>query len=410
MTGNTAGPRRGDSGGRRNLSSVKNDTPPDVITLAGDTVITSAGRVTEAPEAGPAGEMLDRLAAKVGPNGLILIAAEFPPWTYLVTDASDWAVSGGPGWFTAMKGGYRLRVGLLEKMMPENSPLLGPDLLSTTMRHKRFSDLVGVPFYADGGATGALLLDATVNVKGAPPLRAWKDEKAPRVAEGPWLGPWTPAGEYCPGVQLDRNAQYLGAANSALLPLDGLRHSQVAYGAGWENWTGLWEIRVPGNPEPRLPHPMGVRARPGAWTWVAQPTVDLLKEMGAEVVSRSAWLCPRSRARRVMVPWYEKLRDARAAVTGDDDDARAVRQAVKDTYSRGIGCLDRESRRWYRPDWKAILLATARASLYRSMLKAGREEGRWPAETRTDSVVYEGNAPESYRVGSGMGEWKVTVL
>lgn len=381
-----------------------------MICLAGDTVITSAGRIGWAPEAGPAGEMLDRLAARVGPNGLILIAPGDRSWVYLLTDPSGWAVTAGVGWFTAMKGGCRLRIGLLEKMNPDNNPLLGPDLLSTVMRHKRFGDLVGVPFYADGGTTAALLMDATINVKGAPPLRAWKDDDAPGVGEMCWLGPWTAAGEYCPGVQLDRNAQFLCAANSALLPLDRLRHAQVPYAPGSDGWVGLWQIKVPANPEARLPHPMGNAARVGSWKWVAQPTVDLLRDLGCEVVANDAWLCPRSRARRVLVPWYEKLRDARAAVMGDGDDDRAVRQAIKDTYSRGFSCMDKEGRRWYRPDWKAFLYSQARTGLYRAMLKAGRDEGRWPAETRTDAVVYEGDVPASYRVGSGMGEWKVKVL
>ena len=410
MTANTAGPRRGGGGRPSHISSVTNDTPPDVVTLAGDKVITSAGLIARAPEAGPADEMLDRLAAKVGPAGLILIGPGEPSWAYLLTDAKGWAITGRDAWFTAMKAGYRIRIGLPGKMEPGNSPLIGPDLLSTTMRHKRFGDLTGVSFYADGGTTGGVLMDATINVKGAPPLRSWKNDDAPKVAERSFLGPWTPVGEYCPGVQLDKNAQFLCAANSAVLPLDGLRRTQVAYGAEWENWTGLWHILVPPNPEPRLPHPMGAGARPGSWAWVAQPTVDLLRELGAEIKAGDAWVCPRSRARRVLVPWYERLRDARAAVMGDDDDAKAVRQAIKDTYSRAFSCLEKEGRRWYRPDWKAFLFAQARCSLYHFMLKAGRDEGRWPAETRTDMVVYEGDVPESYRVGSGMGEWKVTQL
>lgn len=412
MTQTKTGPRHGDSRGRQHLSVVTNDTAPDVITLAGDTVVTSAGRIHRAPDAGPAGEMLDRLAERVGPNGLILIADGEPSWSYLLRDPDGWAVSGGPGWFTVMKGGCRLRVGMLGEMMPENDPLLGPDLVSTTIRHQKFGDLLGVPFYADGGATGALLLDATVNVKGAPPLRAWKEPGAPRVTEGPWLGPWKalnrPAGSG--RVQLDKNAQYLCAANSTLLPLDGLRRAKVPYRPGTQEQVGLWFIEVPANPEPRLPHPMGATVSPGSWAWVAQPTVDMLRDMGVEVTANDAWLCPRSRSRRVLTPWYERLRDARAEVTADNDDAQAVRNAIKDTYSRGVGCLDRESRRWFRPDWKAFLLSQARMGLYRAMLRAGREEDRWPVETRTDSVTYEGDVPDSYRVGPGMGEWKVTRL
>ena len=381
-----------------------------VLTLAGGTVITPDGP-RRMPEPGPAAKMLARLWTVTGPGGLLLLAPGEPSWSYLLTEDSPWTVTGGPAWFTLTRGSDRMRAGVLGEVDLANDPLIGPDLAATTRRHQRFGDLLGVPFYADGGATGALLLDATVNTKGAPVLRAWHDQKAPRAAEGPWPGPWTPRGEYQPGVQLDKNAHFLCAANSAVLPMDGLRPLKADfYEEVAEFWTGLWEIKVPDNPELRLPHPVAGGARPGSWRWVAQPTLDLLAELGMRIEIRGAWVCPRERARRVMVPWYEKLRDARAATAGDDPDSKAVRQAVKDTYSRGIACMDRESRRWFRPDWRAFLYAQARTCLYRSMLKAGRTEDRWPAETRTDMVVYEGDTPASYRIGTGMGEWKVTRL
>ena len=251
-----------------------------VLTLAGGTVITPDGP-RRMPEPGPAAKMLARLWTVTGPGGLLLLAPGEPSWSYLLTEDSPWTVTGGPAWFTLTRGSDRMRAGLLGEMDLANDPLIGPDLAATTRRHQRFGDLLGVPFYADGGATGALLLDATVNTKGAPVLRAWHDQKAPRAAEGPWPGPWTPRGEYQPGVQLDKNAHFLCAANSAVLPMDGLRPLKADfYEEVAEFWTGLWEIKVPDNPELRLPHPVAGGARPGSWRWVAQPTLDLLAELG----------------------------------------------------------------------------------------------------------------------------------
>lgn len=384
---------------------------PGVLLVSGTRVVKAAGgtvQALKAPRPGPADEMLDRLSSAVGNNGLVLIGGESPSWEGLVTDAGAWKVSGGDTWFTASRGATRLRLALLDEISPDNDPLLGPDELATVTRHARFAGLAGVPFYADGGATGALLMEETVKVgRGASVLRAWRDEKAPRLVEAPWLGPWGEAPEGA--VQLDKNAYYLCAANSALLPADGLAHTEARPDP--RAHVGLWLIRIPDNPEKRLPHPLGLARQisAGTWRWVASPTLDLLADLGVRVEIGDSWTCPRDRCRRLLSPWYERLRAARAgALTYNDHDALAVQQAVKDTYSRGIGCLDRSSRRWHRPDWRAIIYAQARANFYRALLKAGRADDRWPAQTRTDAVLYVGDPPGSFRLGGGLGEWKVT--
>jgi hypothetical protein len=394
--------------GPRHLSTVRNDTPPKVITLAGARVITPDGLTAAAPPFAPAGEVLDRLAAVVGPNGTILVAPGEPSWAYLTDCPDGWAMRGSRAWFTIMKGGIRLRVGLIGEMTAEDTPLLGPDIPSTARRFTRFTELTGTPWYCDGGVTFAILLEEALRVKDAP-LRAWKNPDAPRVSEPQWPGPWADGRKHDALVTVDKNGQFLCSLNSALLPLDALRRSKVPYATSTKLMVGLWHVETPPNPEPRLPHPMGASAKPGEWRWVAQPTVEMLHEAGAHVVADDAWLCPRSRARRLMVPVYERLRDARAAaVAGGCDDADAVREAVKSVYARGVLGLDSPARQWSRPDWKVFLLAEARNGLYRAMLRAGRDEDRWPAETRTDSVAYEGTLPVVFRIGTGMGQWKET--
>ena len=391
--------------GPRITTTTTQHNGPGVILLAGHAVFTGAGAVLEAPQAGPADEILDRLHGKLGDNGLVLIGPDEPSWEYLTRQASRWKiVGGGTAWYTALRGGSALRLCLLSTADRENDPLIGDDHATTALRHQWYADLTGVPFYGDGGTTGALLMDTTINVKGSPPLRSWKE--GPRVVEPSWPGPWS--GEGTPGIQLDKNAYYLAAANSALLPLDALTYAEKE---NPRDRVGLWRIRIPANPFPRLPHPCGASAPVAAWKWVAQPTMDLLRELAMTPEIDGSWTCPRDRARRALVPWYERLRDARSLSRemGSDQDSKAVQRAVKDTYSRGIGCLDREGRRWYRPDWRAVLYAQARTCMWRAMWKAGMEEGRWPVETRTDMVVYEGDQPPArFKVGTGMGEWKVT--
>jgi hypothetical protein len=264
-----------------------------------------------------------------------------------------------------------------------------------------------VPFFADGGTTGALLMEQLVRPRGPSVLRAWREPAAPRLAEPSWLGPWHGGDGDCTKLRLDKNAYYLCAANSAQLPVGGLRHTGAS--ADPVHHVGVWLIETPASPDERLPHPVGGRIQPGQAQWVSHPTMELLADLGVTVKVSDAWTLPRDQARRLLTAWYERLRDARTAIMPDDDgDAQALRYAIKDTYSRGIGCLDRPGRRWHRPDWRAMLYAQARCNMYRQLRRAGQEENRWPLEVRTDSVYYQGTKPpEIFKMGTGMGEWKV---
>lgn len=386
---------------------------PGAILLDGPDIYTDRGAVLAAPAMDPPGPVLGRLLERLGDGGLILISPrEQPSWSYLTAGGPGWTVTGGPAWYTARNAAGRiLRLGRLAAAEPLNDPLIdGPSLMNTVLRHRAFADLTGVSFYGDGGTVSAVLLDQVLAVRGVPPLRRWHNPDAPKVAEPGWCGPWELSREYHKLLTLDRNAQYLGAANDVLLPLDALeRTGAVTFDA---TRTGLWQIRIPANPEPRLPHPCGVRgAVPGHLAWVAQPTIDLLDWLGCKIDVEDSWTVDRSRSRRAMKRWYDVLRDARAALDGArDPDSIAIAQAVKDTYSRGVDHLAKDpARRWYRPDWTAILRARARTSMWRAMWQAGHVHGAWPCSTSTDSVSYESpQVPKSYRIGTGMGEWKVT--
>ena len=174
---------------RRGPQNLTTDTAkansPGTILLAGRAVYTSTGACVEAPPAGPADEVLTRLHARLGNNGLVLIAPDEPSWGYLITHSASWQVTGGPAWFTVTMDGARLRLAMLEKAREkkDNDPLLGDDYVTTVTRHQAYADLVGVPFYGDGGTSGGTLMDATINVKGNPPLRSWQKQNAPRVGE-----------------------------------------------------------------------------------------------------------------------------------------------------------------------------------------------------------------------------------
>lgn len=397
----------------------------NVLILDRDRVITSHGAVTEMPRTRGAAEMMDRFAGIFNGDGTVFFTPRDTHWQGLA-DAPGWTFTGTDAWRTASRHDSRIRFGHLAHIDPADDPLLilsdGAEaapvttgcLVITAVLHQLFYDLAGVPFYAEGGTTSALLLDQTLHVRGEYPLRRWDDPHAPRVTEHPWPGPLgdPPAN----GITLDRNAMYLAAAGHVVLPMDALERID-SVPADWDprHAVGYWCIRVPGNPEPRLPHPCGAGAVPGELLWVTSPTVEFLSQLGCKFDITAAWVCPRIRARRVLSgrgtngggKWYERLRDARAAVLDSQDpDCVNVLAAVKEVYRRGVGALGRESGRWYRPDWKQFIHAQARISMWRAMHQIGQKDSLWPAATRTDTVTYD-RLPPSARVGDGMGEWRI---
>lgn len=392
---------------------------PTVLGLDGPDVITGTGSIVAAPDPAAPDVILDRLAAALGHNGQVLLTDREPSWESIVTGKhiGVWTISGGPSWYTAEHNNFCLRIGILRDIRGLNDPLLDANPIPTVIRHQIFARLVGVPFFGDGGTTCNLLLDATVRVRGRAPLRKWRSGDAPAVQEDAWPGggvwhstwpgpePERPLGST---ITVDCNAQYLWGACACYLALDGLTHTR----ARWDPaLAGYWLLEMPANPEPRLPHPAGYAVMPGEQRWVTTPTAALLAELaGGQLDVADAWTCPRDRCRRVLDPWYQTLRNARAALLNDTDaDSLAIRQAVKDCYSRGISHLDRRSeRQWYRPDWKATLFANARVSMWRALRNAGTAYNVWPVAVQTDAAEYaELDAPQAFKIGAGMGQWKV---
>ncbi len=388
----------------------------NVLILDGANVVTGRGAIVPAPGGCGPSMILTRIAAKFGGDGVLFLTGKPWPREAFYGLAPNWTASGEGPWYTVrtVDDELRVRIGLLGQIRRENDPLIGDDLVTTAVRHQLWHDLTGVPFYGDGGTTSNLLLDATIGNRGRGALRRWESELAPRVTEPPWLGPWTGritemADASQSTITLDRNAQYLAAARELLLPLDALQPTGATPHPGG---PGFVKVIVPASPEPRLPHPYGAGAVPGAEQWIT--TVTHARSPWAKVID--SWTCPRDRARRLLDgpgrgesgKWYERLRDTRATMLDgtDNDDTRAVLQAVKDTYSRGCDHLAKPGRRWYRRDWTALWHAKARDDMYAALLRAGRG-GFWPVACSTDSVTYPGVIPP-LRLGTGMGEWKVS--
>lgn len=215
---------------------------------------------------------------------------------------------------------------------------------------------------------------------------------------------------------LDLNGSYLPAASSIELGSGTVRRVDWP-GADRRPAPGLYAFDLP--PWDRADPPPYVRP---SWvddagpTWCTAPTAERLIQCGHEPIE--AWLYERQG--RYLRPWYERLRDARAALL--DGPAPAL-EAVKQTYRQGIGRLAADEGRTlsrgveylddepgFQPVWSWSVIAEARCRLQRKV--AALEE--LPVAIDTDALYFLSSrrTPElvgealGLRVGDGLGEWK----
>jgi hypothetical protein len=166
-----------------------------------------------------------------------------------------------------------------------------------------------------------------------------------------------------------------------------------------------------------MPHPLNPRGSlPKQPVWATTPGVQLAYELGYEVPILAAYVWPEHG--RVLDPWYERIRDARAALDVDDVDAQTARDLLKVVYTRTIGMLGSEewmrNRPGYAPDRRHHIVAKARANILRRIVQIGRDSDRWPVAVITDTVLYLSDDPDPVRswpgkpeqLGRGFGQFK----
>lgn len=275
----------------------------------------------------------------------------------------------------------------------------------------RWEELSGTPWRGTPGMTGTALM-----VKHATGHPRW--QPIPRLElDGKWddhdVIDWHAEQPQLPEqtVTTDVRYAYLAAAGTCPLPVGQLRRlGPVDYQrvrscdeAGW------FLIRVPAWNERRCPPPTTMRARVGARLWVTTPTLHHLAELDAAGLVEfprieDSWTSPN--AKRVLRGWAEKLRDvlAATAVIGDPE----LHDAAKQTYRESIGLLGRSGTRIQRPDWRAHVIAHARANLLRKILRVAAVERIWPVAVDVDSVTWP-RLPELVRerIGAGPGAWRM---
>lgn len=180
---------------------------------------------------------------------------------------------------------------------------------------------------------------------------------------------------------------------------------------------GYHLVEIPDADTWQHPHPLNPRGNlPARPVWVTTPTLQLGYEAGYEVKVLEAYVWPEHG--RVLDPWYERIRDARAGLDVDDVDSQLARDLLKVVYTRTIGMLG--SHEWmsdrygYDPARRHHIVAKARANLLRRVMQIGRDSGQWPVAMTQDTIVYASDEPDPHLAwpgqaqhwGRGFGQFK----
>ncbi|MDF3313069.1 hypothetical protein P3H15_50065 [Rhodococcus sp. T2V] len=214
----------------------------------------------------------------------------------------------------------------------------------------------------------------------------------------------------CRLVSIDQRAAYLASAGMLEFGygqpthLTGQAAAAAAVGEKGAPF-GLWRITLPPGrtlslPEKLpLPHPHMLADQP-VQTWVTTVSLDGLCSpvadggIGADLDDLDiveSWVFPEQG--RVLDKWAKILREARkvSVDTGDVATKRFIGSCYKGYIGRMVNPDMWTATRMahhHQPVWRAAIIAHCRWRGRRVAMRIGRERGRWPIRTVTDSWVY----------------------
>lgn len=374
------------------------------------------------------GGVLDRAAARMAPDGVILLTAgmaarlglgkripnrEKPPTETAALKsarAAGWACSKLRSWTTFHGEGAdkrpALHVGVLEWMRDDDLPVYDDDPCATALHLHIWRQTFGVPWAGNAAVSGLRLVKATARGRhqkraGTPAMPKWKlpeDQIQPGWSSAadfrmaPWKSPNPSTEPYA--HTYDVNRMWLAAAQVAPLAVDQLTHTR---GMPFDpKRAGFWLVRFePWGRGDILPDPAGARAARAAGdpVWVTTPRLTLVHELaegkyGQEFAHAGytlvdSWTAP---AWPVLAPWARALREVM-----DDMD---LSDASKLAYSKALTTMSQPERSVYRPDWAAGSVDMGGANLFRKLLAIGRAGGGWPDKVAADQVTFGSVAPD----------------
>jgi len=311
----------------------------------------------------------------------------------------------------------------------DEMPILAdePSPAQIARRLKLLADGLGYPWKINAGVTAVDLMLQTRTKAFSPD--EWKNVVfAPSTTEAPfgmgdvesdfdWSRPPTEAEASCRFVHAyDRGGSYVAGIAGLELPIGDPVH--YLDGVPFKPSTpGYWRIEIPESVDWRLPYVLNPRGRQFTDAkWVCTPTLERAIELGYEPVVKEAWVWPRHG--RVLNGWYERFRDASAALDVSDVDAQAARNQAKIIRTHGIGVIGSvehlKGKLAFSPERRFHVVAKAKANIVYRLHQIGERQGRWPLAVSTDTVLYASDNPDPNEawpggretLGRGFGQYK----
>ncbi|MFF7550602.1 DnaB-like helicase C-terminal domain-containing protein [Streptomyces canus] len=219
---------------------------------------------------------------------------------------------------------------------------------------------------------------------------------------------------------IDRNGSYPSACSAVPLAPNKLLHTGPleAYDKAG---AGIYLIDIPEWPRTDMPHPLGrIIDRPDdqGRVWVTTPHIKQLAKLVREGHIEAApaihdsWTGKANES--LFKPFYEATRKARTElvqVGGDPYKAYKTRLSIA---LRLLWPKRAEQRSpFWRPDWRMSMVAEASVRHWSVAFRAVQQGHQLLALRNVDAAVFwssDGNAPDTYRIGTGFGEVKAKFI
>lgn len=175
--------------------------------------------------------------------------------------------------------------------------------------------------------------------------------------------------------------------------------------------AGWWEVELAPWQWEHLPHPAGPTRE--SVRWLTTPTLILLQQLTEEgryggFTVLDSWTGTGKRMFRSFAEHVEGVYQRATQMSRETEptgmptsramDAGRVREAAKALYRETYGLLNLHTNSAYRPDWHFAIMAQARCSIWRTIDRAAREDGRFPVSwVNTDTVLYRSDEPDPWK-------------